>query len=358
MRIAIDASRCTVPRVTGTENYAIQLIKALIRLNTKHQITLYFRDQPRADLFPASSLVEQRIIPYQRVWTHFRFAAALWHDKPDVTFVPAHTLPFIFPGRAVATIHDLGFKYFPQAHPTSQRIYLDWTTRYSAHRANVILADSQATADDLHKYYGTPPAKIHVVYPGVDKPKVADIEAIRRKYNLPRRYFLFLGTLQPRKNIARLIQAFALWRTQHPSDSTDLVLAGGQGWLYDWAWKANVEGIHLTGYIDDGDKGALYANAVALVFPSLYEGFGFPVLEAMHSGTPVIASSTSSLPELVGDAGLLVDPLSIESIAAAMTHLSHDEYLRQYYCQLGYQQVKKFTWEKAAEQLIAVFESL
>ncbi len=358
MRIAIDASRCTVPRVTGTENYAIQLIRALIRLNINHQITLYFRDQPRADLFPASSLVEQCVIPFQRMWTHLRLAAALWQDKPDVTFVPAHTLPFVFPGRAVATVHDLGFKYFPQAHPTSQRLYLNWTTRYSARRASIILADSQATANDLHKYYGTSSAKIRVVYPGVDKPPIGDIESVRQKYKLPERYFLFIGTLQPRKNIARLVQAYALWRKQNASDPTALVLAGGKGWLYDPAWVADIEGIQLTGYIDDPDKGALYAGALALVFPSLYEGFGFPALEAMSCGTPVIASNTSSLPELVGEAGLLVDPLNIEAITAAMSQLSTDENLRDTYRQRAYEQIKKFNWETAATQLLAAVESL
>ena len=358
MRIAIDASRCTVPRVTGTENYAIQLLRALIRLNTVHHLTLYFRDQPRPDLFPDSPLVEQRVIPFQRLWTHVRFAAALWQDKPDVTFVPAHTLPFVFPGHAIATVHDLGFKYFPQAHPIVQRRYLDCTTRYSARRANLILADSQATADDLTTFYGTAVSKIRVVYPGVDKPVIGDVDAVRRKFNLPERYFLFIGTLQPRKNIARLVQAYALWRKQHPNDSTTLVLAGGQGWLYDPAWTANIEGIHLTGYIDEVDKGALYAGALALVFPSLYEGFGFPVLEAMHCGTPVIASSTSSLSELVGNAGLLVDPLNIEAIATAMNQLSTDGYLRQYYSQLGYPQAEKFTWYAAARQLLSALETL
>ncbi len=358
MRIAIDASRCTVQRVTGTENYAIQLVRALIRLNTVHHLTLYFRDQPRPDLFPDSPLAEKQVIPFGRVWTHLRFASALYQDKPDVTFVPAHTLPFIFPGLAIATVHDLGFKYFPQAHPASQRLYLDLTTRYSANRANFILADSQATADDLHAFYGTSPAKIRVVYPGVDKPVVGDIEAVRRKYKLPERYFLFIGTLQPRKNIARLVQAYALWRREHPTDLTALVLAGGQGWLYDPAWTADVEGIHLTGYIDDADKGALYAGALALVFPSLYEGFGFPVLEAMSCGTPVIASNTSSLPELVGDAGLLVDPLNIEAIAAVMSQLSDDETLCQNFRQRGYQQVEKFTWATAAAQLLNALETL
>lgn len=358
MRIAIDASRCTVPRVTGTENYAIQLIRALIRLNTTHHLTLYFRDQPRPDLFPSSPLVNYRVIPFRRMWTHLRFAAALWQDKPDVTFVSAHTLPFFFPGRAIATVHDLGFKYFPQAHPTPQRLYLDWTTRYSASRANLILADSQATANDLQKFYGTSSSKIRVVYSGVDKPLVTDIPSVRRKYNLPERYFLFIGTLQPRKNIARLVQAYALWRKQHPNDSTALVLAGGQGWLYDPAWVSGVEGVQLTGYIDDADKGALYAGALALVFPSLYEGFGFPVLEAMSCDTPVIASRTSSLPELVGDAGLLVDSLNVEAIAAAMSQVSGDENLRQSLREHGAQQVQKFTWDTAAKQLLDAVETL
>ncbi len=357
MRIAIDASRCTVSRVTGTENYAIQLIRALIRLNTTHNITLYFRDQPRPDLFPTSTLVKQRVIPFQRAWTHLRFAAALWQDRPDVTFVPAHTLPALFPGRAVVTVHDLGFKYFPQAHPTSQRVYLDWTTRYSSKRASTIVADSQATADDLHKFYGTSPDKVRILYPGVDAPRIGDLEATRRKYNLPERYFLFIGTLQPRKNIARLVQAYAQWLVQNPTDHIDLVLAGGKGWLYDPIWTIGVEGVHETGYIDDADKGALYAGAVALVFPSLYEGFGFPALEAMHSGTPVIASRTSSLPELVGSAGLLVDPLDVQSITDAMSKFSQDKSLRQSRTIKGYQQAKSFTWEAAATQLLNILES-
>lgn len=358
MRIAIDASRCTVSRVTGTENYAIQLIRSLIHLNTQHNITLYFRDQPRADLFPNSPLVEKRVLPFSRAWTHLRFATALWQDRPDVTFVPAHTLPALFPGRAVVTVHDLGFKYFPQAHPTNQRLYLDWTTRYSASRASIILADSQATADDLHTFYSTSTAKIRVLYPGVDAPLIGDIQATRRKYNLPERYFLFIGTLQPRKNIARLVQAYALWRTQNPDDHAGLVLAGGKGWLYDPAWTSGVEGIHQTGYIDDADKGALYAGALALVFPSLYEGFGFPALEAMHSGTAVIASRTSSLPELVGDAGLLVDASETQSIANAMSKFARDENLRQSLITKGYEQVKTFTWEAAAAQLLSALESV
>ena len=353
MRLAIDASRTTAARVTGTEHYALELIRALIRRNTEHDITLYFRDTPPSNLFPESVRVASRVIPFPRLWTHLRFAAELWRDCPELTWVPAHTLPLAFPGRAAVTVHDLGYKFFPQAHPARQRLYLDLSTRFSAARASIILADSRATADDLMRFYGTPSRKIHVVYPGVEmsgsEPTAIEIEAVRAKYSLPERYFLFLGTLQPRKNIGRIVQAHSRWRSTHADDPAALVLAGGQGWLYDPAWTAEVNSVILPGYMDDADKRALYAGALAFVFPSLYEGFGFPVLEAMHSGTPVICSQTSSLPELAGDAALLVDPLNVEAIADAMAALSADETLRASLRERGYEQARRFRWDTAAQ---------
>lgn len=361
VRIAIDASRCTVPRVTGTENYAIQLIRALIALNTEHHITLYFRDPPKPDLFPASPLVTTRIIPFRRAWTHLRFAAALWQDRPDVTFVPAHTLPFAFPGRAVVTVHDLGFKYFPEAHPLRQRFYLDWTTRYSARRASAVLADSQATANDLTRFYGTPSAKIHVVYPAVEPPISSNQptpnpdSSAHTSYLIPH-YFLFIGTLQPRKNIARIVAAYKLWKIAHPGDPTQLVLAGGKGWLYDPAWTEGVDGVVLPGYISNAEKADLLSNAVALVFPTLYEGFGFPIIEAMHAGTPVIGSTTSSLPELIADSGLIVNPLDTQTIANAMSRITDEPDLRVKLIEKGYQQAKKFTWQQAAQQALTALE--
>ncbi|MEP7291884.1 MAG: glycosyltransferase family 1 protein [Chloroflexota bacterium] len=358
MRLAIDASRTTVARVTGTEHYALETIRALIKLNTEHEITLYFRDQPPPDLFPTSDKVTYQVIPFAQLWTHLRFAAELWRERPDLTWVPAHALPAIFPGRAAVTIHDLGYKFFPQAHPARQRLYLDWTTRMSAARASVVLADSRATADDLTRFYGTPAQKIRVVYPGVDAPVMGDVEAARRKYGLPERYFFFLSTLQPRKNVARIVQAYAHWKAAHPGDAAALVLAGGQGWLYDPAWTAGVDGVILPGYVDEGDKGSLYAGALALVFPSLYEGFGFPVLEAMHCGTPVITSNTSSLPELTGDAALLVDPLDVGAIAEAMGALSSEGALCESLRTKGYEQARKFSWDAAAQAALNLFEGI
>jgi glycosyltransferase involved in cell wall biosynthesis len=167
-RIAIDASRTTRAQRTGTENYALKLIRALLERDRVNHYTLYFRDAPPPGLFPPQPNATHKVIPFPRLWTHLRFAAALFRDRPDVTFVPAHSLPILFPGRAIVTIHDLGYRLFPGAHTGFSRRYLEWSTRYSARRASVIVADSQATADDLQRFYGTNPARIRVIYPGVE----------------------------------------------------------------------------------------------------------------------------------------------------------------------------------------------
>ncbi|MCS6836700.1 MAG: glycosyltransferase family 4 protein [Anaerolineae bacterium] len=359
MHLAIDASRATAARSTGTEHYARALIRALILYNDQAtqpmRLTLYFRDDPSPDLFPPSPCAEQRVIRLARLWTHLGLAQAIAQQRHDVLFVPAHTLPFIFPGTGAVTVHDLGYRYFPEAHPASQRAYLELTTRHSARRASLIFADSRATADDLQYFYGTPAAKIRVLYPGVDSPPSEliygwRVALVRARYKLPKRYFLHLGTLQPRKNIDRLIQAYSLWRARRPQHrDVGLVLAGGRGWLYDPAW-GRAEGVQEIGYVLETDKPALLRSALALLMPSLYEGFGFPLLEAMHVGTPTLAANTSSLPELAGSASLLVDPLDVEAIADGMARLVDDEALRSDLEARGRQQVKHFTWERAAAQ--------
>ena len=362
LTVAIDASRTTAARRTGTENYALRLLRALLALEAPHHYHLYFRDPPPPDLFPARPNVSLHVLPWPRMWTHTRFAAALWRARPDVTFVPAHTLPLWFPGAAVVTVHDLGYRHFPQAHPGFARHYLEWSTRYSARRATRVLADSKATARDLAAFYRVPPEKVTVVYPGVDETlapvtSAERLAAVRQRYGLPERYLLFLGTLQPRKNVARLVQAYARWRAQTSAPDVALVLAGQRGWLYDPAWTAGVEGVILTGYVDDADIPALYSGALALVFPSLYEGFGFPVLEAMRCGTPVIASATSSLPEVAGDAALLVDPRDVDAIAQAMARVVGDAALRAELSARGHAQARRFNWARAAERTLQALEA-
>ncbi|NDJ76720.1 MAG: glycosyltransferase family 4 protein [Chloroflexi bacterium] len=365
LNIAIDASRTTIAQRTGTENYALQLIRALLALETPHHFTLYFRDQPAPDLFPDYANVTQRIIPWRRMWTHLRFAAALWRARPGVTFVPAHTLPLWFPGPAVVTVHDLGYVYFPNAHPSAARYYLAWSTRHSVRRARRVIVDSLATAKDLAAHYRISENKMELVYPGVNEELVqvndaGKLAAVRARYGLPERYLFFVGTLQPRKNIARIVQAYARWRAaQSETESepdTALVLAGPQGWLYDPAWTAGVEGVILPGYVEDDDIAALYSGAQALLFPTLHEGFGFPVLEAMRCGTPVITSTTSSLPEVAGDAALLVNARDVDAIADAIGQVVSDPDLRSDLVQKGYVQADQFTWQRAAEKVLRTLE--
>ncbi|MCU0499333.1 MAG: glycosyltransferase family 4 protein [Anaerolineae bacterium] len=344
MRIAIDASRITVARRTGTERYALELLRAMLPLTAPHSVTLYFRDPPSPDLLPAYANVQMRVIPWRRLWTHLRFAQAIFADRPDLTFVPAHTLPFWFPGRSVVTLHDLGYRWFPEAHPTLTRLYLDQTTRYSAWRAHTIIADSQATAHDLTRFYGVPNDRICVIYPGVKLPAEHSTPP-----QLPERYLLFIGTQQPRKNIARMVQAYdqsGVYRDH----GVELLLGGARGWLYRPEWTAGIPGVRELGYVDDGQLTALYRGAIGFLFVTLYEGFGFPVIEAMLAGTPVITSNTSCLPELAGAAAITVDPTDVSAIADAIQQVVTDPARRSALIAAGSAQAQRFTWEATAQQ--------
>jgi len=363
LRIAIDASRTTRALRTGTEHYALSLIRALIAAHTDHQFTLYFRDSPSAEWLNANGLsqtahVNIRVIPQARLWTQIRWARALFADRPAVTFVPAHTLPVIFPGPGVVTLHDVGYHYFPQAHPRRQRIALALTTRYSAQRAARVLVDSQATADDLATLYHISPAKMRVAYPGVEGLTRADdaaIAAVRVKYALPERYLLFVGTLQPRKNINWLVEAYSRWRSTSAS-AIPLILAGGRGWLSD-SLLLDRPGVRTLGYVPDADLAALYSGALAFLFPSLYEGFGFPAIEAMRCGTPVLCSDTSSLGEIAGDAALTVDPKSVEAIRDGIMQLVANAPLRADLIARGTIRAARFTWRSTAETVLEALEA-
>jgi glycosyltransferase involved in cell wall biosynthesis len=264
----------------------------------------------------------------------------------------------------VATIHDLGYRYFPQAHTRRQVAYLNWSTRHNGRRAKRVIADSEATKLDLVKCYDLDETKIQVVYPGYDPAlgPVRDGEhmtAVQHKYGIDPPYLLYLGTLQPRKNLVRLVEAFAAL----PDNGHQLVLAGGMGWRAEPILAA-IEALEtavrqrllLPGYIADGDKAALISGATALLYPSLYEGFGFPVLEANACGTPVICSNASSLPEVAGDAALLVDPLDVPAITAAIARLLTNETLQEELIRKGFENVQRFNWHKMANELLDVFE--
>ena len=365
LTIGIDASRTITGQRTGTEAYATFLLQALIPLavSQNHQIRLYFNQPPPADLFPQSSQVEHVVIPLPRLWTHLRLAAELHRRPPDVFFTPTHVIPFSYFGPSVATVHDLGYHHFPEAHPWRQLAYLRWSTRHNGRRARRVVADSQATKQDLIQLDGIPPNKIDVIYPGVDPAlqPVTDegvLTAVLHKHHITRPYLLFLSTLQPRKNLVRLIQAYAASNLPH-----QLVLAGKPGWLSEpiLAVIGNQsavirERIVMTGFVDEADKAALLSGATAVLYPSLYEGFGFPVLEAQACGTAVLTATTSSLPEVAGDAALLVDPLNTAAINQGMQRLVQDEAYRQELVLRGFENVKRFSWEETAVQLLQTLE--
>ncbi|HEY74415.1 MAG TPA: glycosyltransferase family 4 protein [Thermoflexia bacterium] len=358
MLIGIDASRAVAARPTGTETYSRQLIQALLALDSSHQFRLYFRTAPPADVFPGA---DARPISFPRLWTHARLSWEMARRPPDALFVPAHVLPLVHPRASLVTIHDLGYLHFPQSHPWRQRLHLDLSTRWSARAAAHLLADSEATKADLATHYGTPPAKITVAYPGYDETLApvrdpAAIEAVKARYGINGDYFLYLGTLQPRKNLARLVAAFASLQLV-----PTLVLAGKRGWLYDalftQARRLGLEGrVLFPGYISPEEKAALLSGALAFVFPSLYEGFGLPVLEAQACGCTVIASNTSSLPEAAGDGALLVNPTDTAAIGAAMQRVASDAALRDELVERGFANARRFSWAACAQSALDVIE--
>jgi len=365
MFIGIDASRAVTSQRTGTEAYAFFLIQALLSLTAgqDYRLCLYFNQPPPAGHFPDLPHVEYRILPQAHLWTHVRLAGELQRQPPGVFFTPAHVIPFTYRGCSVATVHDLGYHYFPAAHTRRQLAYLKLSTRSNGRLSRKLIADSQATKADLVRFYNLKPDKIEVIYPGVDPAlnpvtNTTRLKTVQRKYAINGPYLLFIGTLQPRKNLVRLIQAYAASGLPH-----QLVLAGKLGWrsgsiLGEISRLTPIirQRLLLPGFIADDDKAALISGATALLYPSLYEGFGFPLLEGQACGTPVIAAKTSSLPEIAGDAALLVDPEGSDELTAALRLVVSDSDLRHDVVRKGLVNVKRYTWEKTAASVLKTLE--
>ncbi len=357
MIIGVDASRTTVARRTGTEAYSLAITRALLNLNSPHQWRLYFRDEPLSDLFPPTETLRVfKTLRVSRLWTHLGISNELRRSAPSRLFIPAHVLPVYHPCPSVVTIHDLGYLRFPDSHPPGQRLYLDWSTRFSARFASAIIADSEATKRDLVEHYNVPPEKINVVYPGYDNSLKPVRHPSRRnpvleKYNISQNFLLHVGTIQPRKNLERLIDAY------DPSQIA-LVLAGRRGWLSDSIYeKGKAKGALFLDYVADDDLAALYSSATACVAPSLYEGFGFTVLEAMACGAPVICSDGGSLPEVAGDAAVVVPAHDTQALAEAIRRVVTDSDLRRTMTMQGFRNLGRFSWRRAAEQTLRVIES-
>lgn len=361
MLIGIDGSRAAGRPRTGTEGYSYHLIRELLTLGGQHRYVVYFNSPPAPHDFPSGTAV-LRTMTFPRLWTHVRLSAEMLTRPPDLLFVPAHVLPIVHPRRSVVTVHDLGYLHWPEAYPRKRWWYLHLSTLYNARAATLVLADSAATRDDLVRRYRVDPGKIRVVHLGCGPeyhPLAAeDMGRVRARYGIRGDYVLAVGTIQPRKNLARLVQAFRQVRAEL-GDGYQLVLAGQAGWRSEEVYLEAAllgDAVRFLGYVPAEHMPTLMGGAAVLAYPSLYEGFGLPALEAMACGTPVVASNASSLPEVVGDAGLLVPPTDVRALAQALVAVLSDEQLQAKLRRAGLARAQQFSWRRCAEATLAVLE--
>ena len=355
----------------GIGRYTRELVAALATQPSESQYRLFVaeakgdfsRPRPGSNFEWCPTRITQRWLT--RFWYRLRLPlpVELWTGRINLFHAPDFFLPPTRPTtRTLVTVHDLSFVREPTSVMPGMSSHLNaWVPR-SVARADHVIAVSEATRRDLIELYQTSPEKVSVLYHGVtaDFRPVNDrsqLDAVRQKYKLGYRPFILsVGTIQPRKNYRRLIQAFA-----DLSEEYSLVIVGSKGWDYQLVLnEVEVQGlkdrVHFPGFADDADLPALYSAASLFVYPSLYEGFGLPVLEAMACGTPVVAAEISSLPEVVADAGLLVSPTDVGSIARGMKQVLEDRDLHRFLAEAGRNRAAKFTWTAAAQQLITIYQ--
>lgn len=371
MTIYIDISAAVHHRA-GLGRYAENLVRAMVPL-LDDDLALFYNREGGIDPLPGlAHLPEATVGLGYKPW---RMAIALGQlaRLPFNKLVPGaklfhateHLLLPLWHVPTVLTVHDLIFRKLPEHHKALNRWYLNATMPLTCKRASHIIAISQATKHDIIEAYGIPDEKITVIYeaaaPSFTPQPPVRLEAVRAHYHLPDAYLLFVGTIEPRKNLTRLLHAWEPLYAQR--EAPPLVIVGKTGWLTGDFFAAleqspAKDGVILPGYVAEQDLPAVYGAATALVMPSLYEGFGLPPLEAMACGTPVLCSDSSSLPEVVGDAAVQFDPRDEHDMARAIRTVVADADLRQQLAQLGLAQAARFSWEKTAKQTLAVYRKL
>ncbi len=372
MKIAIDLRSLQTGSISGVENYTLNLIERLLEMDKSNTYVLFYNSFSQLELKDLNFVNVKTIrtaYPNKILNIFFKLKILSLEDLIgpfDVLFMPnLNVININEKARLVVTVHDLSFIKFPEFYDFKRRLwhrFLGVSNLFK--RADLLLAVSKYTKADVEKIFHCPESKIKVVYPGVEQ-KVfnsnmpfSKLRALRNKYELPGEFFLFLNTLEPRKNLIKLVKAFELL-----DSGAHLVIAGKKGWktrsiLKKIANSPKKKLIRYLGYFDEADKPALFKMAKALLYPSYYEGFGFQALEAMSVGTPVLASQVTSLPEVAGNAALLINPYSEQDLAAAMKALESDEKLRAGLIKGGLQRVEGFGWENSARQVLTHLQSL
>lgn len=370
LRIAIDC-RTIGKKRTGDEVYTKNLVLNLAKIDSRNQYFLLF-DRKVEDVILGISLPSNfkiaTITPSHKIlWTMYSLPKWLIRNHVNILHVQYIT-PIWLPKhiKAITTIHDVSWKFYPQYIKKNDLLFLNTLIPLSLKRADKIITVSQTSKNDIVKIYKLPSEKVVMIYNGINTSvgyAIPDSDYVMQKYNLPKDFILYIGTLQPRKNIPALLKAFSILNTKYKTPDTKLVIGGGRGHNYDERIDVIVKkymfenNVVFPGYIDDEDLPTLYKLAKVFVFPSLYEGFGIPPIEAMAYGTPVVVSDKSCLPETVGDAGLVVDPENSKAFAEAMYRAIHDESLRRALIEKGYKRAGEFSWERAARETLKLYEN-
>ncbi|MBU0648687.1 glycosyltransferase family 4 protein [Patescibacteria group bacterium] len=375
--IAIEAARPNRAQKTGTEWYGFHVIQEMKKIaDPKDQFILYTNKPLHSGLekMPADNWREKRLKwPLSRFWTQGRLSLEMLFKAPDVLYIPAHAMPVIHPKKTVVTLHDVGFERYPELYPKPDLWYHRWSVGYTISQAVKIITVSNFSKDELIKFYQIPPEKIEVTHLGYDAEnyKVIDdkvrIDSVLKKYNIKKPYIFYIGRLEPKKNSLLLIEAFGRYKQKHKDDQVSLVLVGRPGFNYikirkqvaQCIEKYNLEKwIVRTGWIPEAEVPYIYNGAACFVFPSAYEGFGIPLLEAMACGTPVLSSRAASLPEVGQDAVMYFETHEVESLVQGLKKILHDPALQTALREKGFQRVKNFSWRKTAQQTLDILKSV
>ncbi len=372
MHVTIDVSP-TVQKHAGLGRYAGELARALAE-HTNIRLRLFYNRQGEAQLPDyLSHLPHTSVNMGNKPWRMAVLLSRLLRWPMDATFAAGevfhatnHLLAHFGRARTVFTLHDLIFLHYPEYHLPYNRWYLTFAMPRFLRAASAIITPSECSRQDAIKFYKLPPEKIKVIYEAAApyfKPadNAAALQRVRQQYNLPERFILHVGTIEPRKNLSRLLEAFQAILPDFPDLA--LVLVGKKGWLYDEFFQklqqlGLTERVIFPGFVAEADLPAFFKLAQVFVYPSLYEGFGLPPLEAMACGTPVICSRSSSLPEVVGEAGLLIDPTRTTELVAALRRLLADAALQTELRGRSLARAREFSWARAAREHEAVYRSL